>query len=286
MSNVRFGFCTCVQLGLSCMEAIYAAGFKLELALTLEDERARSKSGRVYLDEFCRAHHTPLLKIRHVNDETTIAAIRQHHLDWLFIIGWSQIASPAVLHAPSLGVLGIHPTLLPVGRGRAAIPWAILKRLPETGVTLFQLAEGVDTGPVVAQRRIPLGSDSDATWLYEAVDDAHVDLIREVMPKLAAGQLTPTPQDESRATIWPGRRPEDGRIDLSGSVHDAECLVRAVTRPYPGAFTEIDGRRIIIWKARITAAPTAGKIALKFHDGYLECLDYETAQASVGVCAE
>ena len=277
MPNVRFGFCTCVQLGLSCMEAIYAAGFKFELALTLDDSRARSKSGRVYLDDICGAHHTPLLKIRHINDESTIAAIRQHRLDWLFIIGWSQIASTAVLDAPLLGVLGIHPTLLPVGRGRAAIPWAILKRLPETGVTLFQLAEGVDTGPIVAQRRIPLDPDSDATWLYQAVNDAHVDLIREVMPKLAAGQLAPTAQDESRATIWPGRKPEDGQIDLDGSVHDAACLVRAITRPYPGAFTHVEGRRITIWKARVVAEPITGSLSLRFRDGYLECLDYEAA---------
>lgn len=259
------------------MEAIYAAGFKFELALTLDDSRARSKSGRVYLDEICAAHHTPLLKVRHINDESTIAAIRQHRLDWLFIIGWSQIANTAVLQAPSLGVLGIHPTLLPVGRGRAAIPWAILKRLPETGVTLFQLAEGVDTGPIVAQRQIPLGPDCDATWLYQAVNDAHVDLIREVMPKLAARQLAPTAQDESRASVWPGRKPDDGQIDLEGSVNDAACLVRAVSRPYPGAFTHIEGRRIIIWKARVVAAPTTGSLSLKLRDGYLECLDYEVA---------
>lgn len=263
------------------MEAIYAAGFRLDLALTLEDGRARSKSGRVYLDEICRIHCTPLLKVRHVNDESTIAAIREHRLDWLFIIGWSQIASPAVLQAPARGVLGIHPTMLPVGRGRAAIPWAILKRLPETGVTLFQLAEGVDTGPIVEQLRIQLSPGTDATWLYQAVNNAHVDLIREVMPKLAAGQLAPVAQDESRATVWPGRKPEDGRIDLSGSIHDAECLVRAVTRPYPGAFAELDGRRMIIWKARAVTAPPQTGIALRFHDGFLECLEYEVA-ATVG----
>lgn len=258
------------------MEAIYASGCRLELAITLEDNQARTKSGRIYLDEICRQHGTPLLKTRHINHESAVTAIREHRLDWLFIIGWSQIAGPAVLQAPSRGVLGIHPTLLPVGRGRAAIPWAILKRLPETGVTLFQLAEGVDTGPIIAQRRISLPTEADAGWLYDQVNSAHIDLIREVMPKLSANELVPMPQDESRATIWPGRKPEDGLIDLHGSVHDAACLVRAVTRPYPGAFVLLEGRKTTIWRAKIADAAAPGSFCLKFRDGMLHCLEFES----------
>jgi methionyl-tRNA formyltransferase len=275
VQDIRYGFVTCVQLGLSCMEAIYADGFRLELAITLEDTQARSKSGRIYLDEICRKHGTSLLKTRHINSESVAAAIRQHRIDWLFIIGWSQIAGSGILQAPSRGVLGIHPTLLPVGRGRAAIPWAILKRLPETGVTMFKLDEGVDTGPIVAQRRILVPTDADASWLYAKVNLAHIDLIRDVVPQLSADALIPTQQDEAQATIWPGRKPEDGLIDLQGSVHDAALLVRAVTRPYPGAFIVIDGRKIIVWKAEITDSPTHGSFSLRFRDGYLHCLDYE-----------
>jgi methionyl-tRNA formyltransferase len=275
---VKFGFVTCVQLGLSCMEAIHAAGFRLDLVITIPDDRGRQKSGRIYLDDFCRRHTVPLVKVRHINDDAALAAIRDHDLDWLFIIGWSQIAGPAVLAAPRRGVLGIHPTLLPIGRGRAAIPWAILKRLPETGVTLFQLAEGVDTGPIVAQHRIPLKPDTDATWLYDRVNEAHAELIRDVLPKLAAGILTPQPQDDSRASIWPGRKPEDGRLDPNGSVHDAECLVRAVTRPYPGAFLIQGAEKLVVWKARVVAQPVSG-LCLPFPDGYLECMDYERVNA-------
>jgi len=273
---MRFGFVTCVQLGLSCMEAIYASGEKLVLALTLEDNLAVRKSGRIYLDDFAARHDLPLVKIRHIDDAATVSAIRAHTVDWLFIIGWSQIAAPAVLQAPRKGVLGMHPTLLPTGRGRAAIPWAILKRLPETGVSLFQLAPGVDTGPIIAQRRIPLTSDTDATHLYAEVNAAHVSLIREVMPLLTADTLPGQPQDATKATVWPERRPEDGRIRMSGSVHEAECLIRAVTHPYPGAFVDSPAGRTVIWKARVVAQPQ-GKLCLHFHDGYLECLDYEPA---------
>ena len=273
---MKFGFVTCVQLGLSCMEAIYQAGGHLDLALTLEDSRSAQKAGRVYLDDFCRQRSIPLLKICHINDASVVAAIRSHQLDWLFIIGWSQIASAEVLASSCCGVLGMHPTLLPEGRGRAAIPWAILKRLPRTGVTLFRLAEGVDTGPVVAQKEIRLSPASDASWLYNQVTAAHSELMFEVMPALMTGLLVPMPQDENRATIWPGRKPDDGRIDVTGSVHDAECLVRAVTRPYPGAFFEIEGRRTIIWKARVVPYRTTFPGFL-FNDGYLEFLDYKAS---------
>lgn len=271
---MKFAFVTCVQLGLSCLEAIHEYGTRLDLILTLEDNQAVKKSGRVFLDDFCRRHRVDLLKVRHINDPRAIEEIKTRGIDWLFIIGWSQVAGPAVLNAPRLGTLGIHPTLLPQGRGRAAIPWAILKRLPQTGVTLFKLDEGVDTGPIVAQREIPLSTETDAAWLYDAVNEAHISLIREVLPALVAGNVQLRVQVEKDATIWPGRKPEDGEINRGGSVRDAECLVRAVTRPYPGAFTEVDGKRVTIWKARVADRPQ-GELCLSFADGHLECLDYQ-----------
>jgi methionyl-tRNA formyltransferase len=278
---MRFGFVTCVQLGLSCMKAIYDVGGRLDLAVTLEDDQARAKSGRVYLDDFCSAHDIHLLKSRNVNDDAVIDAVRKAEIDWLFIIGWSQIAREQILAAPRLGVLGMHPTLLPQGRGRAAIPWAILKGLPRTGVTLFKLDEGVDTGDILDQIVIPLTENTSATELYEAVDAAHVELIKSAFPKLLAGSIRPRPQNEADATLWEGRRPEDGRIDLAGSVRDAERLVRAVTRPYPGAFVDQHGVRTILWHAAVGdddgASPGAPRFT--FSDGVLVALEWESSQS-------
>lgn len=267
---MKLGFVTCVQLGLSCMEAIYDAGGELALAITLPDDKAVGKSGRVHLDTFCEEHNIPLLKSPHINDAAVAAAIKTAEIDWLFIIGWSQIAGPAVLSTPKCGVLGMHPTLLPIGRGRAAIPWAILKSLDQTGVTMFKLDEGVDTGAIAAQVTIPLTAQTTATELYAAVDAAHTELIHKVMPELMGGTLTLREQDEALATTWPGRKPEDGEINLQGSVWDAERLVRAVTRPYPGAFYMQAGRKVVVWRARAAAVmPTANIKCLKFPDGCL-----------------
>ncbi|WP_258306675.1 MULTISPECIES: formyltransferase family protein [Pseudidiomarina] len=256
------------------MEALYEAGGQLSFAMTLEDDQAVNKSGRVYLDEFCAERDIPLQKSRHVNNQDVIDAIGEYQLDWLFIIGWSQIASSQVLNAPKRGVLGMHPTLLPTGRGRAAIPWAILKGLDKTGVTLFKLDTGVDTGPIVDQVEIPLSTSTDAGMLYDLVDEAHVALMKKVVPALMADELVLREQVDRLATEWPGRKPEDGEINLSGSVYDAERLVRAVTRPYPGAFALVDGKRYVIWRAEISDIDD-GSFGLQFADGFLKALEYE-----------
>lgn len=265
---MRIGFVTCVQLGLSCMEEIYALGAELHLAVTLPDDRARSKSGRVFIEPFCRDHAIPLRHIRNINDAEAISAIRDAALDWLCIIGWSQIAKLEVLATPRRGCLGMHPTLLPEGRGRAAIPWAIIKGLSETGVTLFQLTEGVDSGPVLAQERIPLAPRETAGSLYGKVAVAHRTLIRRVWPALLAGTVPLKAQDEAAATYWPGRSPEDGRLSPNMPVSAADRLVRAVTRPYPGAFLDAPTHRMRIWAAH-PATEADGVERVRFSNGDL-----------------
>ena len=270
---MKLGFVTCVQLGLSCMEVIYRSGYELDAIFTLRDDLALGKSGRIFVDDFARENGVKVYKIAHVNDVEAVE--RYKLLDWLFIVGWSQIAAPQVINAPHHGVLGMHPTLLPVGRGRASIPWAILKGFKKTGVTLFKLDEGVDTGPVLGQVEISIGDQTTATELYRDVADAHGELIKQILPKLSAGDVDVVSQDESLATFWPGRRPEDGLIDMSGSVDDAERLVRAVTRPYPGAYVnDSKGRKVVIWSAAKSAVRPETDY-LEFRDGYLKILEHE-----------
>lgn len=274
---MHFGFVTCVQLGLSCMEEIYQIGGRLHLVVTLPDESARKKSGRIYPDEFCARHGIPLVKIRDINDSAARVAIKEHSLDWLFIIGWSQIAGTELLGAPRRGALGMHPTLLPEGRGRAAIPWAILKGLSRTGVTLFQLSESVDAGPILAQIEVPISGDETATSLYHRMNEAHRALIRLAWPLLIGDRVSPRPQDESRATYWSGRKPEDGRILPGMSVAEVERLVRAVTHPYPGAFIEEGGAVVRIWRGAVaqgTEPAPPGVFRLQLCDGAYDAMDF------------
>ncbi|MGI6706545.1 MAG: formyltransferase family protein [Clostridia bacterium] len=108
---MKMAFATCVQLGLSCIEEIYRIGGELDLLITLKDEKAKNKSGRIYLDEIANEHNVPLLKINNINDQEVIEALKEHEIDWLFIIGWSQIAKKEVLETPTKGCIGMHPTL-------------------------------------------------------------------------------------------------------------------------------------------------------------------------------
>lgn len=274
---MRFGFITCVELGLSCMQEIDAVGGQLDLVVTLADDVATTKSGRVWVDGFVRGHGSELVKAVNVNDPGVVEVVQGMGIDWLFIIGWSQIAKRPLLQAPTRGVLGMHPTLLPEGRGRASIPWAILKELPETGVTLFKLDEGVDSGPIVGQERLALREDETAGSLYERVAEAHRTLIARHWEELAEDRLRAVAQDESKATVWPGRTPEDGRITPKMSTHEADLLVRASTRPYPGAFFDDEsGRRLRIWAGR----PASGEesysgLCIRLGDGFYEATDFE-----------
>lgn len=257
------------------MEEIYSCGGSLAVAITLRDDLARNKSGRVFLDSFCTEKQIPLIKIRHIDDEESVRAVAT--LDWLFVIGWSQIAGPSVLEAPRFGVLGMHPTLLPEGRGRAAIPWAIIKGLDRTGVTLFKLDGGVDTGPILAQEVLPLAMNETATTLYARVDSAHRRLIRISWPRLIDGSLQPVAQEVSEASVWPGRRPEDGRLDPGMAVELADRLVRGCSRPYPGAYVDMPAGRLRIWSAAIeeqgVSRPSSGPI-IGFRNGTLVAKDY------------
>ncbi len=273
---MKFAFATCVQLGKSCIEKVYEIGGGFDLLITLKDERGKDKSGRIYLDGIAKQHDVPLLKIGNINEDVVIKEIREKHIDWLFIIGWSQIAHKELLEAPNQGCLGMHPTLLPVGRGRAAIPWAILKGLDKTGVTLFRLDEGVDTGDIAGQIEIPLPPHITANELYEKVDRAHIRLMEQCWHGIEKNTLTFRKQDESKATVWPGRKPQDGEILPDMTMEEAERMVRAVTHPYPGAFYRQGGKKYIVWSAKTTKDKTSQGVSLK--DGWLCPVEYEIAQ--------
>jgi methionyl-tRNA formyltransferase len=239
---------------MSCIEASLKEGFRFDLLITLHDHKAQTKSGRVYLDQIAQEHDIELFKIDHINDPEVIEKIKEKEVDWLFIIGWSQIANLDVLNSPKFGVIGAHPTLLPEGRGRAAIPWAIIKGLSKTGVTFFKMDEGVDTGKILAQLEISISETETATTLYKKVDEAHVQLFLKTLPDLISGKYELKEQDELKATYWEGRTPADGEIKPNMSVDEVDRLVRATTHPYPGAFYyDNDGNKVIVWEGTKTA---------------------------------
>ncbi|MBL8146684.1 MAG: methionyl-tRNA formyltransferase-like protein [Anaerolineae bacterium] len=174
--------------------------------------------------------------------------------DLLFMVSWRYLVPRAVYQQARLGAFALHDSLLPAYRGFAPTVWAIINGEEHTGVTLFEVAEGVDTGPIVAQRGVPIYPDDTIADVLSRVTESYLDVLEEQLPALLAGNAPRTVQDVREATFTCRRLPEDNRIDWSRPAAEIYNLIRAVTAPYPGAFTTFSGRRLSVW----TAQPLAG----------------------------
>lgn len=238
-------------MGRDCLAAAAEAGAEVAAVVTLPGPIDPDRSGQCSFDEIAAQLGARLIETVDVNAPDTIAAIREVDPDLIFVVGWSQLVLDEFIGLPRHGVFGMHPTLLPRHRGRAAIPWAILSGLAKTGVTLFQIADGTaDSGAIVGQVEVPIAPDETATTLYDKVTEAHLELVRAFVPKLLDGSAERMPQDPRRASAWPKRTPADGIIDWETRARYLYDWVRAQTRPYPGAFTYLGEDKLVVWRAR------------------------------------
>jgi len=186
-------------------------------------------------------------------------AIRDWAPDLLFAAGWYYVIPPSVLALPRLGALGVHASLLPKYRGGAPVNWAIINGEEKTGVTLFYLDAGIDSGDIIAQAELPIEFEDTCATVYDKVVEKTRELIRRCIPLLEQSRAPRIPQDESAATWFPRRRPEDGEINWSRTTRQLYDWVRALTRPYPGAFTWLDGQPIHVWKSLMLPQPPRAK---------------------------
>lgn len=237
-------------IGRRSIEAAVESGAQVTGIVTLPGEVSSDRSGQCCFDDLADELGARLIEGRDVNDEATIGAISELAPDAIFVVGWSQLVGEEFIALAPRGVFGMHPTLLPRHRGRAAIPWAILSGLAMTGVTLFEIVDPTaDSGPIVGQVEVPIHLDDTATTLYERLAEAHEELVRACVPALDRGDAPRLRQDESRASAWPKRTPRDGIIDWQTRAPYLYDWVRAQTRPYPGAFTFLGDRRVVVWRA-------------------------------------
>jgi methionyl-tRNA formyltransferase len=237
-------------MGRRCLEACADAGVEVAGIVTLPGPIDPNRSGQCAFDDAAARYGAELVTTTDVNAAETVKAVGGLRPDVVFVVGWSQLVREPFIDVAPRGVFGMHPSLLPRHRGRAAIPWAILSGLGKTGVTLFEIVDPTaDTGPIVAQVEVPIANDETATTLYEKVTEAHVALVREYAPQLAAGGAPRIPQDDRRASSWPRRTPADGIIDWETRAPYLWDWVRAQTRPYPGAFTYLGDEKVTVWRA-------------------------------------
>lgn len=183
-----------------------------------------------------------------MRDETLLSWVRSLEPQLFVVSGWYHML-PKVLRdiAPAVG---LHASLLPDYSGGAPLVWAMINGESKTGITLFQMDEGVDSGPIVAQLEEPILSTDTISSLYTRIEVRGLELLEWHLPALVAGTLELRAQDESARRIFPQRSPKDGWIDWNQDAKTIDRFIRAQTHPYPGAFTSLgDGRRLTIWSA-------------------------------------
>jgi methionyl-tRNA formyltransferase len=170
--------------------------------------------------------------------------------DIVFAVGLSQIIPNDILTIPRLGCVGFHPTALPAGRGRAPIAWLILKNT-DGAATFFSMRPGVDDGPILVQEPFKVDSQDTAGSVEAKMLLAESEALDRWLPQLAIGSFVTKDQDH-RLASWYGRRtPDDGWINWHDSAHSIDRLIRATTKPFPGAYTFHQEHKIIIWSAVI-----------------------------------
>lgn len=219
--------------------------------VTLPSALAGRHSDFVDLAPDARACGADLIAAPNSNAPGVIEAVRAIGADYAFVIGWSQICKPEFRAAAGGNVIGYHPAALPRLRGRAVIPWTILLDEKITGSTLFWIDDGVDSGPILAQKFLHVAPDETATTLYARHMAALDAMLRDSLDLLADGRAPRMPQEERYATYAARRTEADGLIDWRAPAKTVERLIRAVTRPYPGAFTMVGGERLTIFAAEL-----------------------------------
>ena len=175
--------------------------------------------------------------------------------DLAFVVGCRFILPQSVYTIPSLGTVAFHDSLLPRYRGFAPLNWSLLNGENQTGVTAFFIGEKFDAGDIIVQKPVEIGPDEPAPQVYERICQATVDLALEVDERIAKGNFSRTPQEDRQATFTCSRNPEDGLIDWRQSVRAVYNQIRALTFPYPGAYTYYRGKKLILWKAKPVADP-------------------------------
>lgn len=246
MRNILVGAVESTHIAL---ETLAHYGVPPVALFTLPFSKSSRHSDYVHLEPLAVQYRVPVVEVSNINAPEVLEQIRSFKPDYLFVIGWSQICRQELLSIPSIGSIGYHPAPLPENRGRAVIPWTILQRRLDTGSTLFWLDEGVDSGDILVQEKFPIAPDETATTLYQKHSRSLQQLLSQALPMLATGKAPRTPQDHSRATYCAKRVPDDGFIDWNLPAESVWTLLRAVTKPYPGAFTFYKSKKLCVWEA-------------------------------------
>ncbi len=235
------------EIGFVCLEALLEAGIDVACLFTHDDDPDEEIWFRTPAT-LAKRHDIPVFTPENVKEEKWVNIVRNFQPDVIFSFYYRKMIPKSMLEIPRTGAFNLHGSLLPQYRGRCPVNWVIIAGEPKTGVTLHYMVEKPDAGDIVAQKEVPIDFNDDVLSVYRKLVLASGELMRDILPKIKDGTFARYAQTGS-SSYFGGRKPEDGLIDWSKDAVAIYNLTRAVTHPYPGAFTYINGKRLFIWKA-------------------------------------
>ena len=239
-------------IGCRGFEALLQHGYEIVGLFTHPDDPAEN----VWFDsvaEVAARHGVPVFAPADINHPIWVAKLAALKPDVLFSFYYRRLVRPEILSIPKAGCFNLHGSLLPAYRGRCPVNWVLIHGETETGVTLHQMTPRPDDGDIIGQRRIAIDEQDTGVTLHEKLSRGAVELLDDLLPKILKGIAPRTPQDPSKASYYGGRKPADGEIDWQKEARQVRNLVRAVTRPYPGAFSFAGDRKCLVWSVQTLA---------------------------------
>jgi len=248
------------NMGCAGVQALIRHGFEIEAIFTHQDN-ADEGNWFSSVSELASRENITVYAPEDINHPLWIEKIREYQPDVLFSFYYRDLLSAELLAIPTSGCFNLHGSLLPKYRGRAPLNWALVNGESETGITLHKMTAKPDSGDIVCQRKIAiLETDTALDLNKKAVSTAQL-LLDECLPEILNGHASATPQDDTQASYFGGRTPLDGQVDWKKSSDEVRNLVRAVTQPYPGAFTFRGQTKVFIWEAKTVADHSTKEIA-------------------------
>jgi methionyl-tRNA formyltransferase len=242
------------NVGVRCLKVLLAGGVDVALVVTHQDS-ANENIWFESVQSLCELEGIPFITPEDPKSPELLARVQAARPDLMFSFYYRNMLPQTILDvAPSYNM---HGSLLPAYRGRAPTNWAVLHGALEAGASLHEMTVKPDAGAIVAQQAVPILPDDTAFEVFGKVTVAAELALYQVLPQLLAGTAPRTPNDLTKGGYFGGRKPEDGRIDWSQPASQVYNLHRAVAPPYPGAFTDVSGRRYVIERAR----PYRGELA-------------------------
>lgn len=265
---MRILFMGTPDIAAESLAALIAAGHEIVGVFTRADKPVGRKQIMTAppVKQLAQQHDIPVWQPATLRDGKAEPIFRELAPDLVVVVAYGRILPPELLHIAPLGCINLHVSLLPKYRGSAPIQWAVLNGDAETGVTIMQLDEGCDTGNILMVERVAIGPETTSGELFDQVSATGAKTLVTAIEKLAAGELTPQPQNDAEATQAPPLTKDMARFDFTQSAAYIHNWVRGMN-PWPAAFFELDGKKVKVLESRVApdakSAPAGTVLALK-----------------------